>query len=207
MFAVGIAQMACEVVTPVMTAEALGWRGAACGSPLSAMAMFLTLGQVSLVQLTKMGVQDRTLLLFGAACVPSVLLAAVLLWLPGGTLGEGRVLGPFLVASFAGPYAMLGSMATLTRLSMEDVPKHRGKCQAIQNNLLAMTNILAPAWLSWSYSGERMHRERVPLTCIACLALADFVALAWMLTSYWDLRPASAGVRPAVAQPLLAGGK
>lgn len=198
------AQMACEVVIPVVCTEELGWHGPKCGTPLSAMAVLLTMGQLLLVHLTKRGMEDCTILLLGAVLFPVLLLGTVLLWLAGGPLGEFKVLGPFMLISLIGPFAVLGSMSVFMRLSMSQVPSHRGKCQAFQNNLLAMTNMLAPAWLSLSYSGERLVREKVPISSLTWLGCLELLALAAVLFFYRELRPAKAFEgHPGPTEPLL----
>merc|ERR1712039_308265 len=100
---------------------------------------------------------------------------------------------------------MLGSFSTFMRMVAEEVPQHKGKCQALQNNLLAVTQMVAPMWLSLSYSGERMHREKVPRFSLTCLAATNLVFLAALALSLPKLQPLAARSAKEAAKPLLQG--
>merc|ERR1712023_467516 len=145
-----------------MTNRVFGLVGASSGWPLSVMAVVIVLGQVCVLTLTKKGFRDHTLLSIGAAGTPAILLIGTVLWATVGGDQILSVLTPFFLLPLVVPYGMLGGMATFTRLVAEQLPEHQGKCQAVMQNLLALSGILAPAWLSWTYSESGADAEGPP---------------------------------------------
>eukprot|EP00928_Gymnodinium_smaydae_P034258 TRINITY_DN24325_c0_g2_i1.p1 TRINITY_DN24325_c0_g2~~TRINITY_DN24325_c0_g2_i1.p1 ORF type:complete len:530 (-),score=51.39 TRINITY_DN24325_c0_g2_i1:217-1758(-) len=188
MTVIGTSQVATESCIPILTAAALQWTGPACGSPLSMMAVLLSVGQLTLLMLTNWGVEDRHTALVGVVSYTVVLLVSVAVWSLGVvSISPAGVLGPFLLLSFCGPFAMLSSFAVFLRLTVAEVPAHKGKCQALTQNLLAMTNLLGPSLLSCTYSGRILQQEKVPLTCFAWLGLAGALASICLCCAYRDL--------------------
>merc|ERR1712213_276236 len=84
---------------------------------------------------------------------------------------------------------MLGCFSTYMRVTIETVPSHKGKCQAVQNNVLGACSLLTPLWLTWSYSGQRAGGEALPIICFGGFWLLDVMALLSMSWHYNALRP------------------
>lgn len=190
----GVCVLACEVVIPVVAKNALGQTGAASGWPLTAQACLLTVGQLACRKLTTDCFQDCTVCALGSFGISLTCGGAVLLWglldVHGGSDSPTLVvLGPFLLVAFFGPTVLLGGFVTFARLSLEDIPNHKGKLQALQNNIMSGCVALAPAWLAATYVGDRARREGVPRTCMALLGAVGTAVALLVLSQLGALRP------------------
>lgn len=189
LFFVGTCQVSIEASVPIAVHGALGWSGAACGSPLTIMAVMLTLGQLSLVMWTSLGIEDSHLMLLGALCFPIVLSLSVTYWQALFSFHFLDVVVPYAVLSYLGPYAMLGGLSTYARLASEEIPSQKGACQAIQNNLIAAFQLIGPCWLAATYSGQTVVEEKVPHTCFVGMAIMTAITCAGLLGTFRSLRP------------------
>jgi hypothetical protein len=196
-----MAGMACEQSVPIVTKRMFGWSGALCGMPLAWMAITLVAGQVLVLMLSKRGCSDRALLLAGSLMVCAVFALGAVMWNLGGSSMSALVIMPFLLLTCVMPFAMLGSFSTFTRLAVEEAPNHMAKIQAVQNNVLALSLLLAPVWLSWSYSSQVVEREGVPLTCWTALAVSGFIGFLGIFIKFKSLQAPPANSQ--VSAPLL----
>lgn len=190
----GMCIVSCENIIPVVTRNALGWAGAACGWPLTTQAILLTCGQMAVMKMTGAGVQDCKICSLGTFGVSLTCAGAVLLWGLLDVHGGGKpqtlvALGPFLFVALFGPSVLLGNFTTFARLSLEDIPRHKAKLQALQNNVCGVCLAMSPAWLSATYAGDRAKREGVPSTCMASFATVGILVALLMLSQLSALKP------------------
>jgi len=172
-----------EYVMPVLTATALGWRGAVCGLPLVVMAVSLFVGQLTLISLTRRGVKDVTMMSFAVLVYPAVLLSAVVVWklaLPD-SLGIASVLWHFVLTPPLGACGVLGGQTVYARLAASRLSGNMGSAMAIFSNAMAIANLCGPLLLRLTYSGKLLEEDKVPAASFLVLFACQLVTSTWFL--------------------------
>lgn len=181
---------------PVVVRKALGWKAAESGIPFAGQAVFMTVGQILSRMLTKKGVEDYTICMLGCFVLTAVCAGTVLFWVLLDVHGGKHppfmvVLGPFQLMAFLSPLSNVGSVLTLTRLSVEDVPKHKAKLQSMVFTTQALCVTVSAAWLALTYAGDRATREGVPRTLLASFVPFGIVVSALLPCQRDALKPNS----------------
>jgi len=172
-----------EYVMPVLTAAALGWRGAVCGLPLVVMAVSLFMGQLFLISLTRRGVKDVNIVSFSVLVYPTVLLSAVVVWkmaLPE-SLGIASALWSFVLTPPLGACGVLGGQTVYSRLAASRLSGNMGSAMAFFTNAMAIANLSGPLLLKLTYSGKLLEEDKVPMASFLVLFACQLVTSTWFL--------------------------